>query len=180
MITPKHIIDFWFVEHGPANWFASDPQFDEKIRQRFLTTHRSAAAGELWKWRQTPQGRLAEVIVLDQFSRNLFRQDERAFACDAMALVLAQAAVALGVDDDLSAAEKSVFYLPFMHSESLAIHQQALKLFAGLGDANTLEYEKRHLEIIAEFGRYPHRNQVMGRTSTPQEIAFLEQPGSSF
>jgi uncharacterized protein (DUF924 family) len=139
-----------------------------------------AALGELAAWRGTPDGRLAEVIVLDQFSRNLFRDDARAFAADGMALVLAQEAIRAGADRDMPAPRRAFFYMPFMHSESRAIHVQAERLFSQPGLENNYAFELKHKAIVDRFGRYPHRNRVLGRASTPDELAFLEQPGSSF
>ena len=131
-------------------------------------------------WRDTPHGRLAEIIVLDQFSRNLFRNSAKAFAQDGMALVLAQEAVRSGADAALMPQERVFLYMPYMHSESAAIHQTAVELFTRNGISDNLDYELKHKAIIDRFGRYPHRNAVLGRTSTPGEIAFLQEPGSSF
>jgi len=174
------ILNFWFEEINPSYWFKKDEQFDALIRQKFSATHQAAAQGELFAWRKSIEGRLAEIIVLDQFSRNMFRDDPRAFAYDAMALVLAQEAVATGECTNLPPARRAFAYMPYMHSESLPIHQEAMKLFAQPGLENNLQFELRHQEIITRFGRYPHRNAILGRTSTPQELAFLEEPGSSF
>jgi uncharacterized protein (DUF924 family) len=174
------VIDFWFHELAPVQWFRRDPELDAAIRQRFLGLHRAAAAGELWPWRCSAPGRLAEVLVLDQFSRNLFRDRPEAFAQDPMALVLAQEAVAQRSDRYLAVERRVFFYMPYMHSESLAIHDEALRLFAQPGLEENLCFEHRHREIIERFGRYPHRNAILGRESTPAERAFLEQPGSSF
>ena len=174
------ILTFWFDELEPADWWRRDSALDELIRQRFGQTHRQAAAGELWGWRASAEGRLAEVIVLDQFSRNLFRNDPAAFAQDGMALVLAQEAIALGMDQALPVVQRSFLYMPFMHSESLVMHDRAMVLFDVPGMENSLDYERRHRDIIRRFGRYPHRNAVLGRESTPEERDFLTQPGSSF
>jgi len=174
------VLKFWFEDHGPAAWFSKNDEFDALIRENFMALYQAAIAGEFWQWRHTPRGRLAEVLVLDQFSRNLFRDDARAFAQDALALILVQEAIAGGFDRQLTAQQRTVLYLPFMHSESLVIHQQALLIYEELGQPDNLDYEKRYYEIIAKFGRYPHRNKVLGRVSTPEEIAFLATPGSSF
>jgi uncharacterized protein (DUF924 family) len=136
--------------------------------------------GELSAWRDTPHGRLAEIIVLDQFSRNLFRDSPKAFAQDGMALALAQEAVRTGADAQLSAQERVFLYMPYMHSESPAIHETAVQLFTGNGIQGNLDFELKHKAIIERFGRYPHRNALLGRNSTPEELAFLSQPGSSF
>lgn len=178
MPRPETVLDFWFVENGPPQWFAKDAAFDAAIVSRFAETHRSALAGELWQWRKTPRGALAEVIVLDQFSRNMFRDDPRAFAADPLALCLAQEAIARGQDAALDDRERPFLYMPFMHSESRRIHEEAVKVFAGMG--MTFEYELKHKAIIDRFGRYPHRNAALGRQSSEEELAFLQTPGSSF
>ncbi len=174
------VITFWFTETAPKSWWAVDPAFDQLIRTRFGALHSQAAAGELFTWRATPLGRLAEVIVLDQFSRNMHRGTPLAFAHDAMALALAQEAVAAGADRSLNPTERSFLYLPFMHSESKLIHQTAEALYRALGQDNNLQFELRHKAIVDRFGRYPHRNAALGRESSAEEIEFLTQPGSSF
>jgi uncharacterized protein (DUF924 family) len=142
--------------------------------------HSAAVACELAQWRSAAQGRLAEIIVLDQFSRNLFRDDPRAFAADPMALALAQEAVAQDVDQDLTLQERAFLYMPFMHSESANIHERAVELFSLNGLEFNLAFELKHKAIIDRFGRYPHRNGVLRRVSSAAEIAFLQQDGSSF
>ena len=174
------ILQFWFDELTPAHHFAQDPALDAQIAERFGATFQAAHQGELWGWRFTPQGRLAEILVLDQFSRNIHRGQAQAFAQDAMALVLAQELVAGRHDGLLTPAQRAFAYMPYMHSESATIHAQALVLFDQPGLENNLKFEKSHNDIIVRFGRYPHRNAALGRTSTPEEIAFLQQPGSSF
>ena len=176
----QQVLAFWFEQLEPAMWWEKNPQLDEDIRQRFGELHRQAACGELWQWRSSAEGRLAEVIVLDQFSRNLYRDQPQAFAQDGMALALAQEAISLELDQQLPVIQRSFLYMPFMHSESLMIHDRALSLFAVPGMENTLDFERRHRDIIQRFGRYPHRNAILGRTSTGEEVAFLRQPGSSF
>ena len=176
----ESVLHFWFEEINPAQWWKKDADFDREIAQRFSELHGRAQRGELFSWRDQSRGRLAEIILLDQFSRNLFRYEARAFAWDGMALLLAQEAVRSGADQALPAAEKSFMYLPFMHSESPLIHEQAVVLFSQPGLENNLRFEYRHKEIIDRFGRYPHRNAVLGRESTDEEIEFLKQPGSGF
>jgi len=151
---------------------------DRKIQARFGELHAQAARCECYPWRKTAEGRLAEIIVLDQFSRNIFRDDARAFATDALAL--AQEAVAAGADAELTPQQRAFLYMPYMHSESAAIHALAMKLFDQPGLENNLDFEVRHKAIIDRFGRYPHRNALLGRASTDEELAFLKQPGSSF
>jgi len=179
-VDAQTILTFWFNELTPADWWRKSAQQDQNIRQRFLQVHADAHTGGLSSWRNTPNGRLSEIIVLDQFSRNIYRDDPRAFASDPLALELAQKTVKLGEDASLTPAEKSFMYLPYMHSESLDIHKQALHLFDQPGLENNLDFELKHKAIIDRFGRYPHRNKILGRTSTQQEIEFLDQPGSSF
>ncbi|HEX5960427.1 MAG TPA: DUF924 family protein [Rhodanobacteraceae bacterium] len=179
-MNPQDILHFWFEEATPEQHFNKDAAFDAAIRERFGPVHGAALHGELAAWRDTPGGRLAEIIVLDQFSRNLFRDDARAFAGDGMALVLAQEAVRAGADRDMPAAWRAFLYMPFMHSESRVIHIEAERLFRHPGLERNYDFELKHKAIIDRFGRYPHRNAALGRASTPAELEFLDQPGSSF
>ena len=178
--TPDEILRFWFEEIEPKAWFAKDLAFDQEIKTRFGELLTQAINGELYHWRTSPQGRLAEIIVLDQFSRNIHRDTPQAFAADPMALALAQEAVAAGVDKQLQPKQIPFLYMPYMHSESRAIHEVALILFNREGAENNLIFEQRHKAIIDQFGRYPHRNAILGRQSTEEELAFLAKPGSSF
>ncbi|MEZ0390577.1 MAG: DUF924 family protein [Pseudobdellovibrionaceae bacterium] len=179
-MTANEVLSFWFQELQPAQWFRKDPALDEKIRHLFLETHERASRCELWDWRDSIQGRLAEVIVLDQFSRNLFRGDPRSFSQDNLALALSQEAILSGQHFQLSVMQRAFLYMPFMHSESVLIHEEAVELFSEKGHEGNLEYEILHKNIIDRFGRFPHRNQILGRVSTAEEIEFLKQPGSSF
>jgi len=181
-VKPQDVLHFWFEEATPAQHFGRDDAFDGVILDRFAKTHRAASHGELAGWRASPDGRLAEIIVLDQFSRNLFRGDARAFAADGMALVLAQEAIRAGADADagMPAMRRAFLYMPFMHSESRVIHVEAERLFRQPGLENNYGFELKHKAIIDRFGRYPHRNAVLGRLPTAEEEAFLQQPGSSF
>ncbi len=179
-MTPDAVLDFWFTEITPAQWWKVDAAFDAALAERFGALHAGAVQGELHAWRATPRGRLAEVIVLDQFSRNIHRGTARAFAADPMALALAQEAVAGGHDAVLPPIERGFLYMPWMHSESRAIHAQAVVLFTRLGDEGSLRFEKAHQAIIERFGRYPHRNAILGRASTLEEMQFLREPGSRF
>lgn len=174
------VLKFWFEEIDPAMWWKSDAAFDTLIRQRFLALLEQAAVGELYAWRQQPRGRLAEVIVLDQFSRNIYRNTPKSFAQDAMALILAQEAISAGADLMLSQAERVFLYLPFMHSESKLIHEWSERLYRENGLQSNYDFELRHKAIIDRFGRYPHRNEILGRVSSVEEIEFLKQPGSHF
>ena len=176
----EEILTFWFEEIEPAKWWVKDDAFDQSIRARFAEVHARATRCELFAWRTQPRGRLAEIIVLDQFSRNMYRGSPAAFASDPLALALAQEAIAAGAEDALDPVERSFLYLPFMHSESPAIHAIALELYRKNGIQSNLDFEIRHKNIIERFGRYPHRNAILGRASTAEEIEFLKQPGSGF
>ncbi|SDB29391.1 Uncharacterized conserved protein, DUF924 family [Pseudidiomarina indica] len=174
------VLQFWFEELTPEQWFTKSDALDELIRERFAATLIAASQAELWFWRTSAEGRLAEIIVLDQFSRNIYRDSPKAFTQDAMALVLAQEAVALGLDQQLNVTEKAFLYMPYMHSESALIHEVAVQLFSQPGLETNYDFELRHKVIIDRFGRYPHRNAILGRVSTRDEVEFLKQPGSSF
>ncbi|MCK6264261.1 DUF924 domain-containing protein [Vibrio sp. ZSDE26] len=176
----NEVLTFWFDELGPAKWWVKDEDVDELIKKRFLAQHEKAMKCELFKWRDSAKGRLAEIIILDQFSRNMFRYTPQSFASDPLALALAQEAVNLGVDNELNTVEKSFLYMPYMHSESLSIHNVALKLYEANGVEANLDFEIKHRDIIVQFGRYPHRNAILDRSSSPEEIEFLTQPNSSF
>ncbi|MGJ8682568.1 DUF924 family protein [Paraglaciecola sp.] len=179
-MQPKQILDFWFKEIEPSKWFVKDLDFDQLLEEKFGCLLKPAQHCELFDWRKTAQGRLAEIIVLDQFSRNIFRDTPQAFASDPLALALAQEAVISGTDQEISAVERNFLYMPYMHSESLIVHEQAVKLFEQNGIQPSLEFEIKHKVIIEKFGRYPHRNQILGRESTSEEIEFLRQPDSGF
>ena len=174
------VLKFWFEEARPEQWWKKDEAFDRVIAERFSELHASAARCELFEWRKDARGRLAEVIVLDQFSRNMFRGSPLSFAYDTLALALAQEAVAIGADSELSPVERAFLYMPYMHSESIKIHEVAVELFRRNGIQGNLDYELKHKAIIERFGRYPHRNAILGRVSTEEEIEFLKQLGSSF
>lgn len=178
--TPESVLLFWFSEIPPSKWWEKSKDFDLLIAQRFADMHSSAAVCELCSWRETAQGRLAEIIVLDQFSRNIHRDHAMAFVCDPLALALAQSAVSIGANNELNLQERSFLYMPFMHSESAAIHAAAMVLFDVPGLESSLDFERKHKEVIDRFGRYPHRNSLLGRESTQQELEFLMTPGSNF
>ncbi len=179
-MTVEKILRFWFEEIEPRMWWVSDPNFDEQIRERFSPLLVQAARAELFEWRRDAKGRLAEIIILDQFSRNIHRGTPAAFSQDHMALALAQEAVAAGALDDLDEIERCILLLPYMHSESRLIHQHAERLYRDHAPAENYEFELKHKVIIDRFDRYPHRNEILNRKSTPEEIEFLKQPGSSF
>ena len=180
------VLDFWFgasdsPERGRPRkaWFQKSEPFDSEIRRRFLATWEQAARGELERWLATPLASLALVIVLDQFPRNMFRGTARAFSSDSPALAAAGSMIEREFDRVLSPVERSFAYLPFVHTEDLAAQRRSLALFQAL-DPEYIESARRHYEIIARFGRFPHRNAVLGRESTAEEIEFLRLPGSSF
>jgi uncharacterized protein (DUF924 family) len=177
---PQAVLDFWFIDLGRDAWFAKSDAVDARIKDRFEATHIAACACELSHWRVDAVGRLAEIIVLDQFSRNLYRDSARAFFADPMALALAQEAIDRGFDQKLLIEQRAFLYMPFMHSESPLIHARAVELFSAPGLEFHLEFERKHKAIIDRFGRYPHRNALLMRASSAEEIAFLETPGSSF
>ncbi len=174
------VLTFWFENIDPKVWWAAEPKFDALVRKRFLSLLQSAIQGELYQWRQYPHGRLAEIIVLDQFSRNIYRNTPQAFSQDSMALVLAQEAVANKIHEALSDDERGFLLIPYMHSESRQIHIQAETLYRQYTPQRKLMFELKHKAIIDRFGRYPHRNSILGRMSTAEEIEFLKQPGSGF
>jgi uncharacterized protein (DUF924 family) len=179
-VTPDQILRFWFEETPPEAWWTVDAEFDRTLAARFGELLRRAAAGELFAWRSDARGRLAEIVVLDQFSRNIHRDTALAFAQDATALVLAQEAVATGALVALPPIQRAFLLLPYMHSESRLIHAQAETLYREHAPPENHDFELRHKAIIDRFGRYPHRNAILGRVSTPEEIEFLQTPGSSF
>lgn len=178
--TPDAIVQFWFDEITPPQWWKVDADFDRLIRERFSEIHEKANRCELFAWRGDPQGRLAEIIVLDQFSRNMYRDTPQAFASDPLALALAQEAIAAGADKALKIEQRNFLYLPYMHSESKAIHAFAEPLFKQHATKETHDFELKHKAMIDRFGRYPHRNVILERKSTPQELEFLKLPGSTF
>jgi uncharacterized protein (DUF924 family) len=179
-LTAESVIHFWFEVIEPKQWFQKDDAFDELITQRFMPLYQQAIKNELYHWRQSAKGRLAEIILLDQFSRNMYRNSGQAFAYDSLAVALCQEAIAQKADQQLNNSEKSFLYMPLMHSESLVVHELAVKMFAQKGLEGNYEFELKHKRIIEQFGRYPHRNALLNRHSTDTEVVFLTQPNSSF
>ena len=179
-VAADDVINFWFEEIEPKKWWVKDIEFDKEIKTRFHDIYKKAAVSELVDWRYKPLSSLAEIIVLDQFPRNMFRDKKQAFATDPLALCLAQGAIEKGFDQDLSPNMKSFLYMPLMHSESAEIHKAAELIFSAPGLENNYRYELKHKEIIDRFGRYPHRNKILGRRSRKDEIEFLKGPDSSF
>ena len=187
----QDVLDFWFgapdsSQYGQARaeWFLKSDAFDAAIRTRFASTHEGALRGDLAHWRVRPLSALALVIVLDQFPRNMYRGTARAFAADMLALDVARHMVAQGYDQALKPLERHFVYLPFEHAEDRAMQRESVRLFETLRDdpesAEAIDYAYRHRDIIERFGRFPHRNAILGRSSTSEEVEFLQQPGSSF
>jgi len=177
-VTPAEILAFW-RDAGPARWYSRDDAFDAEVRRRFLGLWQRAAAGELSSWETSDDGALALVIVLDQFPRNMFRDDIRTYASDAQAREVAHRAVERGVDARIDGALREFLYLPFMHSEHLADQLRCIELSRAAGHTESLKWAEHHADIIRRFGRFPHRNGLLGRPTTPDEQAFLDQGGFS-
>jgi len=178
--TPQDVLAWWFAPETKPQWFGGGAAFDAAVRDRLGPLWTRAAEGLLDGWAVEPRGLLALVILFDQVPRNIFRGTARAFAGDARALALARLAVDRGFDQGMSVDERLFLYLPFEHAEDLADQERSVALFRALGDADYLDYALRHKDVIERFGRFPHRNAILGRPSTAAELAFLEQPGSSF
>ena len=174
------VLRFWFEELTADDWFGGGDAVDDRIRTRFRELHEALRDHVPESWRESARGMLAAVIALDQFPRNLYRGDPRAFAADRTALALAQEAIERRFDRELSNDERKFLYLPFEHSEDPAVQARSVQLFATVDDGESLGYAVRHKEIVDRFGRFPHRNDVLGRESTPEEIEFLKEPDSSF
>lgn len=176
----EKVLSFWYYELTPDKWWAKDNTLDAEINQRFGRYLAAALQCQLFYWRDTPVGRLAEIIVIDQFSRNIFRGSPKSFAGDALALALAQEAIRSNSHSQLTLEQKTFLYMPYMHSESLLIHDISVELHSEDGLEERLYWEHQHRNIIERFGRYPHRNEILRRTSTEEEIKFLVGPNSSF
>ncbi|MBN8955941.1 MAG: DUF924 domain-containing protein [Rhizobiales bacterium] len=176
--TAREVVAFWHTA-GPKKWFAKNDAFDKEIRTRFLSLYEQAAAGELSDWESSPVGALALLILLDQFPRNMFRNDARAFVADELARGIADRAIERGFDQHASVDDRVFFYLPFEHSEAMEDQERCLALMRGLGNDDLLKWAQLHADIIRRFGRFPHRNAVLGRDSTPEEKAFLDAGGFS-
>lgn len=177
----SEVIEFWFVETRPRQWFAKEPAFDDLVQQRFLRLTRQAIAGDLDSWSAEPSRALALVLLLDQFPRQIWRNSAMAFAGDPQALALSQKAVELGwLETEPEQARRQFWLMPLMHSEDLAVQDEALPLFDQFTDPRTVDFARRHRDVIVRFGRYPHRNAALGRVSSAEELAFLQAPGSRF
>jgi uncharacterized protein (DUF924 family) len=177
-VTPAGILAFWH-DAGPKRWYTPDKAFDAEVRRRFLDLWQQASAGELSSWETSDDGALALVIVLDQFPRNMFRGDIRTYASDAIAREVASRAIERGVDTRIDPALREFLYLPFMHSEHLADQLRCIELSRAAGHTESLKWAEHHADIIRRFGRFPHRNRLLGRATTPEEQAFLDQGGFS-
>jgi uncharacterized protein (DUF924 family) len=179
-MKPERVLEFWFEEIDSKLWFKKDEEFDHQVRELFFETYQNTLYGKNSDWREDAQGRLAEIIVLDQFPRNMFRDSPKSFGGDALALQLAEEAVRAGDDQKIQIGKRAFIYMPYMHSEDLKVHEIAIQLFSQAGLENNLKFEYAHKKIIDRFGRFPHRNKILARTSTAEEIEFLKQAGSSF
>ena len=177
----SEVLEFWFAETRPHQWFAKDPSFDKLLQQRFVALTRRAIAGELDAWDAEPTGALALVLLLDQFPRQIWRDSAMAFAGDPQALALSLRAVELGwLAAEPEQARRQFWLMPLMHSEELAMQEAALPLFERFSDPRTADFARRHRDVIARFQRFPHRNAALGRVSSAEELAFLQTPGSRF
>lgn len=177
----SEVLDFWFVQSRPRQWFAKDPAFDDLLRQRFLGLTRRAIAGELEAWGAQPAGGLALVLLLDQFPRQIWRDTAMAFAGDPQALAESLRALERGwLESEPEQPRRQFWLMPLMHSEDLAVQEAALPLFERFSDPRTAGFARRHRDVIARFGRFPHRNEPLGRVSSAEELAFLQTPGSRF
>ena len=174
--SANSVLAFW-REAGPKKWFEKDTAFDDAIRARFLETYEAAAASKFGGWEQTAEGALALIVVLDQFPRNMFRGDARTYAADPLALAVAERALIRGFDRGMALDDRQFFYLPFEHSEHMPDQERCCALFRATGDAELLKWAELHADIIRRFGRFPHRNAMLGRTTTPEEQAFLDEGG---
>jgi uncharacterized protein (DUF924 family) len=177
-ITSAEIVSFW-REAGPKAWFSKDDELDTEIRRRFLGTHEAAAEGLLSDWETSAGGALALLILLDQFPRNMFRDTPRMFASDPLARALAAGAIVRGFDAQVPKEMRTFFYLPFMHSETMPDQARSVAFYKAIEDADSLKWADEHADIVRRFGRFPHRNAVLGRASTPEEQAFLDAGGFS-
>jgi uncharacterized protein (DUF924 family) len=176
--SPQSVVAFW-RDAGPERWFKKDTAFDAEIRARFLGTYEEGAAGRLADWEKTAEGALALTILLDQFPRNMFRDDPRAFAADPLACKVAAKALDRGFDRQAKGELKHFFYMPFMHAEAVAEQERCVELFRQMGNNDGLKYAQIHADIVRRFGRFPHRNKALGRANTPEEQAFLDSGGFS-
>jgi uncharacterized protein (DUF924 family) len=174
MFSPQDILDFWYAPDMRSKWFASTPQLDAMIRERFESLWEAAVRGELDAWRSSPQGSLALAIILDQFPLNMFRGTAKSFSSEGQAIAVAKQAIAQGYDRQIDKAQLAFLYMPLMHSEDPADQDLSVELFAAAGLDNNLRFAKHHRDIVRRFGRFPHRNAILGRASSAEELAYLE------
>lgn len=180
LCEPQDVLSFWFEDIDPENWYKAHPTLDAECDRRFRASHLALSREVPPAWRETPEGRLATLILFDQMSRNIYRGSPLAFATDGLARREARLALEAGADQAVEPVRRAFFYLPFEHSEAMPDQDLAVQLFTALGDPVLLDFAVRHREIVARFGRFPHRNAILGRLPSPQEEAFLLQPGSRF
>ncbi|MBU2486436.1 MAG: DUF924 domain-containing protein [Alphaproteobacteria bacterium] len=178
--TPETVLDFWFNDLTPKDWFVKNEELDRRIAERFSGLHLALSRDISDEWRATPEARLALIVVFDQFPRNIYRGSPLAFATDGLALKEAKAALAVGADKSVDESRRAFFYMPFEHSEDIGEQERCVALFEALGNENYLDYANQHLDIIKRYGRFPHRNPILGRVSTPEEKAYLAEPGAGF
>ncbi len=176
LATPDEVLAFW-REAGPEKWFSKDEAFDQTCRDRFMPTYEAAARGDLNEWELTPEGALAVVLLLDQFPRNMFRGRRETYKTDPVALMVADRAIERGFDHKVEPELRRFFYLPFMHSESLRHQERSVALNEALGDEDSIKWARHHHDVVARFGRFPHRNAILERETTPEEEAFLQEDG---
>ncbi len=180
-IQPKDILDFWFEQYGPEDWFSKNEAFDQLIKVNFLNSYEEARTGVLHEWLETPDSLLAKIIVLDQFSRNMFRGDKRMYQADHLACFLSYLAIEKSFDQQFDDDQKLFIYLPLMHSEILKDQETCVAMIQNMDNIDmSLDYAIQHRDIVKEYGRFPHRNEILGRLSTPKELEFLKKEGSSF
>ena len=180
MRTADDVLQFWFVQHGRDDWFGGKAEFDAELAAAFAETHEHVAKGEAWTWRFAPRGRLAEIIVLDQFSRNIYRGQSAAFAADSLALELARHAIGRGWDNAMTPRQRQFLYMPLMHAEDAGVQAQSVRMFESLGDEEVIAFARAHRDVIQRFGRFPGRNAALGRESTPEERDYLSRPDAGW
>ena len=178
VLNSDDVLTFWFSERVKPLWFNSTQEFDDELSEKYLETCQAALNGQLSAWEETPQGALALILCLDQFPLNMFRNQPESFAGEALSRQVAARAIEKGFDQSLDDTQKAFMYMPYMHSEDMADQDKVLELFSNAGLGDNLKWAKHHREIVVRFGRFPHRNAILGRESTPEEIAYLQSDGA--